>query len=146
MTFLFRSYCLSLYGCSLWRLDSQSMKLVEVAFNKILRRIWKLPFNSHTRIVHCTARLLSLFNVVLARSLSLLSSALSCPSFVVSFIYRASSNLVYTSCGFNRLCGYNYKKTYHSEDYYCADIIRDIRVSCVSNSDLEHVISVVSSH
>ena len=77
LTFLFCSYCLSLYGCSLWRLDSPSMNLIEVAFNKILRRIWKLPFNSHTRIVHSTAHLLSHFNVVSARSLSSLSSALS---------------------------------------------------------------------
>ena len=27
----------------------------------VLRRIWKLPFNSHTRIVYCTARLDSIF-------------------------------------------------------------------------------------
>ena len=146
LTFLFRSYCLSLYGCSLWRLDSPSMNLIEVAFNKILRRIWKLPFNSHTRIVHSTARLLSLFNVVSARSLSLLSSALSCPSFPISFIYRVSSNLVYTPCGFNCLCGHIYKKTYYPEDLFCANIIRDIRISCQSSSDLEHVISVISSH
>ena len=96
LTFLFRSYCLSLYGCSLWRLDSPSMNLIEVAFNKILRHIWKLPSNSHTRIVHSTARLLNLFNVVFARSLSLLSSALSCPSFPVSFIYRVSQPCVYS--------------------------------------------------
>ena len=101
------------------------MNLIEVAFNKILRRIWKLPFNSHTRIVHSTAHLLSLFNVVSAHSLSLLSSALSCPSFPVSFIYRVSSNLVYTPCGFNCLCGHIYKKTYYPEDLFCANIIRD---------------------
>ena len=121
------------------------MNLIEVAFNKILRRIWKLPFNSHTRIVHSTARLLNLFNVVSARSLSLLSSALSCPSFPVSFIYRVSSNLVYTPCGFNCLCGHIYK-TYYPEDLFCANIIRDIRISCESSSDFEHVISVISSH
>ena len=133
---------------ALWQLDSPSMNLIEVAFNKILRRIWKLPSNSHTRIVHSTARPLGLFNVVFARSLSLLSSALSCPSFPVSFIYRVSSNLVYTSCGFNRLHGHNYKKTYYLEDLFCAtcNIIRDIRISCVSSSDFEHVISVISSH
>ena len=118
LTFLLGTYRLSLYGCCLWRLDSPSMNLIEVAFNKILRRIWKLPSNSHTRIVHSTACLLSLFNVVFARSLSLLSSALSCPSFPVSFIYRVSSNLAYTLCGFNRLCGHNYKKTYYPEDLF----------------------------
>ena len=146
LTFLFRSYCLSLYGCSLWWLDSPSMNLIEVAFNKMLRHIWKLPSNSHTRIVHSTACLLNLINVVFACSLSLLSSALSCPSLPVSFIYRVSSNLVYTSCGFNCLHGLNYKKTYYPEDLFCANIIRDIRISCVSSGDFEHVISVISSY
>ena len=55
--------------------------------------------------------ILSIFNVVSARSLSLLSSPLSCPSFPVSFIYCVSSNLVYTPSGFNCLCGHIYKKT-----------------------------------
>ena len=37
-------------------------------------------------------------------------------------------------------------KTYYPEDLFCANIIRDIRISCVSSSDFEHVISVISSH
>ena len=84
--------------------------------------------------------------LMLSHNCLLLSSALSCPSFPVSFIYRVSSNLVYTPCGFNRLRGHNYKKTYYPEDLFCANIIRDIRISCVSSSDFEYVISVISSH
>ena len=57
------------------------------------------------------------------------------------YIYRVSSNLVCTPCGFNRLRGHNYKKTYYPEDLFCANIIRDIRISCVSSSDFEYVIS-----
>ena len=82
LTFLLRSFCLSLYGCALWRLDSKAITSIEIAFNKVLRRIWNLPFNSHTRIVHCTARLFSIFNLISARSSSLLFLALS--SFVIS--------------------------------------------------------------
>ena len=40
----------------------------------------------------------------------------------------------------------NNKKTYYPEDLFCANIIRDIRISCVSSSDFEYVISVISSH
>ena len=34
--FLFKSYCLSLYGATLWSLSSPSIRLIEVALNKIL--------------------------------------------------------------------------------------------------------------
>ena len=147
LTFLFRSFCLSLYGCALWRLDSKSISTIEIAFNKVLRRIWNLPANSHTRIVHCTARLTSLFNTILSRSSSLLRSALACPSFPASYIFRASSGLVYTCVGFNTICGNPYKKVYFSEDMYCANVVRNIRLSYGhrSNVELEHIVRVVSS-
>ena len=145
LTFLLRSFCLSLYGCALWRLDSKAITSIEVAFNKVLRRIWNLPFNSHTRIVHCTARLFSIFNLISARSSSLLFSALSCSSFPVAFIFRICSDLGYTTTGFNRLFGHNFKKSYYPENHYCADIIRNIRLNEVNNSDLEHIVNVVSS-
>ena len=92
------SYCLSLYGCLLWHLDSSS---IEVAFKKVLRRIWRLSFNSHTIIVHCTVRLYSIYNFVYVQSCSLLHRALSCSSFPVSHVFRASPRLAYTFCRFN---------------------------------------------
>ena len=39
LTKLFQSYCLSLYGCSLWKLSNPTIQNIEVAFNKILRKI-----------------------------------------------------------------------------------------------------------
>ena len=125
LTFLLHSFCLSLYGCALWRLDSKSITSIEVAFNKVLRRIWNLPFNSYTRIVHCTAHLFSIFNLISARSSSLLFSALSCLSFPVTFIFRVCSDLAYTTTGFSHLFGNKFKKIYYPEEHYCADVIRN---------------------
>ena len=145
LPFLLRSFCLSLYGCALWRLDSKAITGIEVAFNKVLRRIWNLPFNSHTRIVHCTARLFSIFNLTSARSSSLLFSALSSLSFPVAFIFRTCSDLAYTTTGFICLFGNKFKKNYYPEDCYCADIIKNICMTEVNNSDLELIVNVVSS-
>ena len=64
LTRLLQSYCLSLYGSNLWILSCTALQNLEVAFNKILRRIWHLPNCSHTGIVHLVAKLYSLFNVV----------------------------------------------------------------------------------
>ena len=37
-SFLVKIYCFSLYGCSLWALNSPSLKVIETALNKLLRK------------------------------------------------------------------------------------------------------------
>ena len=48
LTNLFQFYCLSFHGSALWNISSRSLQSLEVSFNKVLRRIWKLPHASHT--------------------------------------------------------------------------------------------------
>ena len=55
-------YCLALYGCCVWRLDSPNFSVIEIAFNKILRKIWNLPSHSHSSIVHCVANIPAIRN------------------------------------------------------------------------------------
>ena len=64
LTRLFQSYCLPLYGSALWSLSCSALYHMEVAFNKILRRIWRLPNRSHTGIVHSVAKLDSLYIIL----------------------------------------------------------------------------------
>ena len=80
MTYLFRTYCLSLYGSALWILSTRALKTIEISFNKILRRIWRLPYNSHTRTVHCTSHLPSIYNVTINRSSNLYAASQTCDS------------------------------------------------------------------
>ena len=47
LTKLYQSYCLSLYSSCLWSLSCPALHSLEVAFNNILRKIWKLPRRSH---------------------------------------------------------------------------------------------------
>ena len=51
-TFLIKSYCLSLYRASIWSLGAKQIRQLEIGFNKILRKIWYLPRNSHSGIAH----------------------------------------------------------------------------------------------
>ena len=92
--FLFKSHCLSLYGCSLWSLSSSSLKLIEVALNKLLRKLFHFPRNSHSAIVHCVAHVDSISSCVLGRFLSLLYTALSSPSPLVQSVFSVSSQVV----------------------------------------------------
>ena len=68
-TFLLRirSYCLSLYGCCLWSLNSSSINVIEIALNKILRKIWHLHPRSHTGIVLCVSQIPIVSNMLYHR-------------------------------------------------------------------------------
>ena len=68
-------YCLSLYGCTLWSLSTSSVKIIEVSLNEILRKVWNLPRNSHTGILHCVAQVHTISNLLCKRFLSLYSHA-----------------------------------------------------------------------
>ena len=57
-TILFRS----LYDSALRRLSSSSICSLEVTFNNLLRKIWKLPRDCHASILHCIS---SVFTVVI---------------------------------------------------------------------------------
>ena len=49
---LHRTYCMHMYGCELWDLNRNYVKDFKVAWRKIKRRIWKLPYRTHNAIVH----------------------------------------------------------------------------------------------
>ena len=89
-TFLIKMYCLSLYGCHTWSLSSKCLFHIQVAMNKILRKVWNLPHRSHTSIVHCTADIPAICNIVYFRSCKFLSRSLLsyAPLFLPSFVNR----------------------------------------------------------
>ncbi len=78
-TRLFRLYCLSLYGGCLWDLRSRELRSLELSFNNLLRRLWRLPRSCHTTVVHLVANLRSLYNVLVDRFLCFARSTLNHP-------------------------------------------------------------------
>ena len=144
-TKLLNAFCLSLYGSSLWKLSCKSISIIEVSLNKVLRKVWHLPRNSHTAILHCTARLYSIFNAVYLRSRELLHSALCSSSSVVRCVFLDSSYLCYTFIGYNTIYGDRHIKKYYPEDFLCPEVIRSYRTHFGCFSVYEDVISTVSS-
>ncbi len=49
---LHKTYCMHLYGCELWDLSSKYVDKFRVAWRKIKRRIWGLPYQTHNNIVY----------------------------------------------------------------------------------------------
>ena len=81
------------------------MKIIETALNKLLRKLWNLPRNSHTSIVHSVAKCHSVSNLAFKRFCSLYASALSSSSDLVRIVYLDSSKLLYSFTGFNHIHG-----------------------------------------
>ena len=102
-TRLFSSFCLSLYGASLWRSSSPQLRALDVSFNNILRKIWSLPRHSHTGIVHSVARLESIYNIVVIRSRSLLASARRSKCALISDLFSECAQSAYTTLGYKNL-------------------------------------------
>ncbi len=127
LTRLFQSYFLSLHGFSLRSLCSPALHNIEVAFSKILRKIWRLNYRSHTAIVHLVARLDSLFNVVYRRSNSLLFADSKSPSALVRAVFRDSASVCYSCSGYNNLFGTSHLQIYDPHSQLCANVIRSVR-------------------
>ena len=143
-SYLLKSYCLSLYGCSLWSLSSPSIKLIEIALNKLLRRVWNLPCQSHSGIVHCTARISHVSNFIFDRFCVLLSRSLSSPSGLVKSIFLHSSYYAYSFIGYNFLYGNNHYKYYSESEVRSAYTIRQLRSFYGLNSPCERIVSDLS--
>ena len=143
-SYLLKSYCLSLYGCPLWSLSSPSIKLIEIALNKLLRRVWNLPHHSHSGIVHCTAKICHVSNIICDRFSALFSRSLSSQSDFVRSIFLHSSQYAYSFIGYNSLYGNTHYRYYSELESRAAHIIRQLRSLYGLKSPCENIVSVLS--
>ena len=140
-----KSYCLSLYGCPLWNLSSSTINLINIAYNKILRKLWCLPRHSHRRIVHCVAETTCITNLICKRFFSFHKKALL-GSYLVRSVYYKSSILCYTFTGYNVCAGEDHLFSYQPNDYIMSNIVRTFRCVYGSKSPFEDVIRDIPVH
>ena len=118
-TFLIQSFCLSLYGGILCKLNTSGMNRLEVALNKILRKIWHLPPRSHSSIVHIVAQVNTVKNLLYYRFLTFLKNTLSSPSPLVRSVFH---DTCYFFNGYNSRYGHTHLKFYNDTLYnYAVD-------------------------
>ena len=106
-----KSFCLSLYGCNIWSLSSPDLNILQVAVNHLLRRIWRLPRQSHSAICHCLSLVPAITNHIMKRFLSLYLTAMSSFSPLVKAVFPPvhplpSLLLVIISCMVLIMLGY----------------------------------------
>ena len=145
LTFLFKAYCLSLYGCTLWSLSSRALSHLQVAINKVLRRIWHLPPYSYTSIVLCTAGISFIHNIILHRLNKFISQCLDSDICLVRYIIIDSLKFAYSFIGYNHLYGHFHQKNFNDSDLHASTTIRCYRHLFGTISPFESYISNISS-
>ena len=48
---LFKTFCLHLYGCPLWNISNKLCNKVYICWRKCIRRIFKIPYNTHCNLL-----------------------------------------------------------------------------------------------
>ena len=118
---------MSFYGCALWNLSIRSIKALDVCINKVLRRIWSLPYNCHTDILHLVAGSDSIFNACYNHFCKLLCSAnISCNHLVRS-VFQGSSLSCRNFIGYNCKYGSDFARNYSCVNISVVNLIREIR-------------------
>ena len=145
-TFLLKSYCLSLYGCCIWSLCAPSLRVIEVALNKILRKIWHLPARSHTGIVHCVAKVQTISNLLYHRFHSFISRALSSSSMLIRTIFSNSTHRMYSFTGYNVCNGHLHVRKFTDSELHLGLMIRSLRSFYGLYSPHESLINFSSIH
>ena len=135
-----------LYGCSIWSLSSPDLNILQVAVNHLLRRIWRLPRQSHSAICHCLSLVPAITNQVMKRFLLLYSTAMSSCSPLVKAVFSTCSFLTFSFTGYNFMYGANHVRAYSDSDFKNASFILDIHKHFPFISPFECLIYGASCH
>ena len=118
---------MSFYGCALWSLDSRAIRYLDVCLNNCLRRIWSLPRNSHTNILHSVSGCTSVFNICYKRFCSMFHSACSSSNLLVCNVFQSASLSCRNFIGFNFKFGKDFLRDYSDVCLDSVGMIREIR-------------------
>ena len=86
LNLLFKSYCYSFYGSQTWNLYNNALCSLYTAFNIGLRRIWKLPYNTHKYIIFDISGTSSLQDIMVNRFVKCLNNMIIGPNNLVNYI------------------------------------------------------------
>ena len=118
------------------------------SLNNVLRKIWSLPWHSHTGIVQSVAGHQSIYNTVVYCSRKLIASAKISKCSLISDLFSesAASYCIYIrplDVIFSLVI--KYRKLYTDDDLLCANFIRDARINPAMNRHLNSDIYDIST-
>ena len=73
---LFNNFCTSFYGCDLWDLHHKDLASFDIAWRKAVRRLWHLPYRTHSALLPCIMNERSFCDIICSRFNNFVSSCL----------------------------------------------------------------------
>ena len=83
---MFVQYCCTFYGSQTWALGHKKLNLLCTAYNRSLRRVWKIPWHSQTTIVHNLSGRAALIDQLSCRFINMYVSMYSSDNSLLRFI------------------------------------------------------------
>ena len=69
LSILFRTYCMNIYGCQTWGYNDNYLDMFYIIWRKAIRRVWKIPYRMHNKLVHLINKSCSINTVLEKRSI-----------------------------------------------------------------------------
>ena len=118
---LFQSYCMNVYGSSLWKFNNHNnFERFCVSWRKVIRRIWKTPFRTHNALVYLINKCNSIVNILKKRCIKCLWDLLNSENVLISRICK------YSMCNTDSTIGENIRYFIYKYDLMYDDWFRDL--------------------
>ncbi len=85
---LFKTYCMSLYGCTLWDYDSREVQRFYTAWRKCIRRLMGLPYTTHCNLLNIICQDLPVIDQLLKRCIQFISGVIKSANVISNICLR----------------------------------------------------------
>jgi hypothetical protein len=136
---LFQSYCTCFYGSQLWVLHSKYMDDIYIAWQKGLRRIWKIPYQTHRCLLPFLSSMKSHISVqFIFRFIKLYQSMYHNNNDLVSFVAHQAVHSCHGRLGINmQYIKYKYNINIYELSY--GTCVNNINKQLNKNDDLVEI-------
>ena len=115
---LFKSYCMNVYGSSLWRYNNHNnIERFCIAWRKAIRRLWKIPYRTHNALVYLINECNSISIILEKRCVKFLWNLLNSDNVLFRRICRYSIHNSNTTMGEN-IRNFTYKYNILYDDWF----------------------------
>ena len=106
------TYCLDAYGSQLWPFYDKSVNLYYVAWRKTVRKLWSIPYTTHSRFLHTINDSLPIDILLEKRCLKFIWFCLNSDNNIIKNVTASSLKHSYSNLGENyRYFSYKYNIT-----------------------------------
>ena len=114
---LFTTFCTDAYGCQLWNFESREVHNFDVAWRKVVRKLWRLPYITHCNLLHTINHSLPIQISLEKRGVKSIWSCLNSDNCVVKTISQLATKLPRSVFGHNYRY-FSYKYSIMSHQWY----------------------------